>query len=171
MKITVTSTVELAAPADRAWSILADEFETVSHWASTIPASGHNPLAGPARDGAPTAGRSCTIPGFGVTDERFTHFDVARRTFTYSVKATKMPGFVKGVTNTWTVDHLGSGRSKVTSTATAEVAGLLGRLAAPMMRMQFARTLRPTLADLKVYAETGRVSARKSRATRQPSAA
>ncbi|MGF1647303.1 MAG: SRPBCC family protein [Kineosporiaceae bacterium] len=167
MEISVTSSAQVDAPADRVWSILADEFESVSHWASTIPVSGHNPLAVDVPAGAATAGRSCTIPGFGVTDERFTRFDAARRTFAYSVDATKMPGFVTSVENTWTVRDLGSGRSEATSVATAHVAGLLGALAAPMLRMQFARTLRPTLEDLRVYAETGRVSARKTRLARR----
>lgn len=103
------------------------------------------------------------MPGFGVTDERFTHVDAARRTFTYSVAAAKMPGFVTSVENTWVVRDLGGGRSEATSVATAHVAGVVGALAAPMLRIQFARTLRPTLEDLKIYAETGRVSDRKTR--------
>ncbi|WP_088314212.1 SRPBCC family protein [Kineosporia sp. R_H_3] len=166
-KISVTSTARVDVPADRLWSVLADEFESISHWASTIPVSGHNDVAAAVVDGAPSVGRSCTIPGFGVTDERFTHFDAARRTFTYSVAATKMPSFVTSVENTWTVRDLGGGRSEATSVATAHVAGLVGALAAPMMRLQLARTLRPTLEDLKVYAETGRVSARKARQTQR----
>lgn len=166
MKISVTSTALINAPAARVWRILADEFETVAEWASTIPASGPNALALDIPTGATTAGRSCTIPGFGVTDERFTHFDATRRTFTYSAAATRMPGFVTGAQNTWAVREVGPERCEVTSTAEATVRGPLGVMAAPMMRMQFARTIRPTLEDLRVYAETGQVSSRKSRQNR-----
>ena len=163
MKISVTSSLVIGAPAARVWSILADEFETVAQWASTIPVSTHNPLAVHVPKGATTGGRSCTVPGFGVTDERFTRFDADRRALTYSVTSTKMPGFVSQVHNSWQVDDFGDGRCTVTSTVEAVASGLLGLLAAPMLRIQFARTIRPVLADLSAYAETGRVSARKER--------
>lgn len=163
MKITVASTVTIEAPAARVWRILADEFESVAEWASTIPVSGPNHRAITVPDGATVAGRSCTIPGFGVTDERFTAFDAARRTFTYSVAAPKMPGFVRSAENSWAVRDLGNGRCEATSVATAQLSGPLGAMASPMLKAQFGRTIRPALQDLKVYAETGRVSARKAR--------
>jgi hypothetical protein len=36
-----------------------------------------------------------------------------------------------------------------------------------MLKLQFGRTVRSALQDLKVYAETGQVSARKARQLRQ----
>ena len=119
------------ASAERVWSILADDFENVAHWASTIPASGPNPLAVTVPEGAASA----------------------------------MPGFVTGAQNAWAVSELGAGRTQVSSTASARVTGLLGALAAPMLRIRFGRTVRPALDDLRLYAETGQVSARKARRT------
>ena len=101
------------ASAERVWSILADDFENVAHWASTIPASGPNPLAVTVPEGAASA----------------------------------MPGFVTGAQNACAVSELGAGRTQVSSTASARVTGLLGALAAPMLRIRFGRTVRPALDD------------------------
>ncbi|MEO6712801.1 MAG: SRPBCC family protein [Mycobacteriales bacterium] len=163
MKISVQSSAVIAAPADRVWAILADEFENVGQWASTIVSSTANPAATRVPDGAATAGRACTVPGFGVTDERFTHFEAAARTFTYSVAAEKMPGFVHDLRNTWSVRAVGTGQCEVTSHVTAEATGVMGSLAGPVLRRQLARTISPVLDDLRSYATTGRVSARKER--------
>jgi hypothetical protein len=110
------------------------------------------------------------VPGFGVTEEKFTEFDAVNHTYTYSATASGMPKFVDGVENTWAVRDLGAGRVEVTTTARATVHGALGTLLGPMMWIQLRGTLQPALADLRVYAETGQVSAAKRKAAKRVAA-
>jgi hypothetical protein len=93
----------------------------------------------------------------------------------YSVAAKKIPSFVKGMRNDWSVEPDGNGRALVTSRITAEATGPFGALVAPMMRMKPRSTQSEIFDDLRAYAETGRPSpakqnalgkaARRSRAT------
>lgn len=164
-KIEITETETVNASADRLWEILSDDFLSVSTWASTVDSSEANPAAVPARAGAATGGRLCEVPGFGQTDERITRHDADNKSIAYSVAAKKIPGFVKGMENTWTVRATGDSRSTVSIRLSADATGVMGAVMGPMMKKKFASAAARTLADLKIYAETGRVSEAKTKAT------
>lgn len=161
MKISVSNSAVIKAPAARVWQILADDFTDISQWATGVLASGPNPnvTSGPA--GSPIAGRSCTVEGFGVTDERITAFDAAARSLAYTVAAPKLPGFVRRAENAWAIREVSADTCEVTSTSSADLAGLMGTLASPMLKKNFTSTIGSMLKDLPAYAETGVVSARK----------
>lgn len=161
--LTVVNQRTVEVMPERAWQVIADEFESVGLWASGITHSAPNPAAVDVPAGADTGGRVCHIPAFGVTDERIVEFDPAARVLAYSVAATKMPGFVHDVVNRWTVRAAGPGSSVVTSSITARASGVMGALAAPMLRMQFNRTIQSALEDFDLYARTGGISDRKRR--------
>lgn len=163
-KIDITKTITVNAPADRLWEILSDDFLSVSTWASTVDSSEANPAAAPALPGAVTGGRLCEVPGFGQTDERITCHDAATRTIAYSVAAKKIPGFVKGMENTWTVDAASDDQSTVSVRMAADATGVMGALMGPMMKKKFASAATRTLSDLGTFAETGRASQAKTKA-------
>lgn len=161
MGLEISSTFVVNASADRIWEIMVDEFTDVAAWASGLASSRPNPRA-PGSDGTPE-GRVCEVPGLGFTDERFTVFDPAGRTFGYSVDAEKVPSFLSGMTNVWTLRPLGPERTEVTQRLTAQVHGPVGAVLKPVMQRQFGKLLANVKDDLRAYAETGRVSPRKAR--------
>lgn len=153
------------APVDRIWEILADEFEEVGSWASGLTSSGPNPKAQRLDDGT-AGGRVCEIPGFGFTDERVVDYRPDERQLAYSVDAEKIPGFVQNITNRWTLRPHGTAPGSSTHVSmrfSADVFGPLGALMKPMMRRKFDKTLSAAEADLRAYAETGRVSPAKAK--------
>lgn len=161
IKISKTETVN--ADADHIWRILSEEFDSVDNWASSVNHSEMNDGATNTPEGAPP-GRVCTVPGFGVTDERMTRYDDAERSFAFSVEAEKIPGFFTNMESAWSVEPIAPGRSRVTTKVSGNANGLMGALVSPMMKRKFQKTIDTVYEDLKVYAETGRPSAAKTKA-------
>ena len=161
--ITITKTDTIDASAARIWEILSDEFTDVAGWASSVDHSeAHDKATAPA--GATVGGRTCEVPGFGFTDERFTRYDEANKTFSFSVDAEKIPDFFKNLESTWKVVPTGPNTSEVTTKIAGEATGVMGALVRPMMKRKFSRLLNQGYEDLKVYAETGQVSDAKRKA-------
>lgn len=161
-KLEIANTYTIDAPADRLWEILVDQFTDVGSWVSGLDDSGPNPNLPPVADGDDPTGRACVVPGLGVTDERITVFDPARRTFGYSVQAEKIPSFVHNMENVWSLVPKGSKRTEVRQVLQADVVGA-GNLMKPMMKLQFGRLLKTVQEDLRSYAVTGEVSKRKAK--------
>ena len=158
----IANTYTIDAPADRLWEILVDQFTDVASWASGLDGSGPNPNLPVTADGDDPTGRACVVPGLGATDERITVFRPADRTFGYSVDAEKIPSFVHGMENIWTLVPKGSNRTEVRQVLQAEVRGV-GNIMKPVMKLQFGRLLSTIQEDLRAYAVTGDVSAQKAK--------
>jgi hypothetical protein len=161
--ITIDKTDTINASAERIWEILSDEFTDVGSWASAVDHSEAHTKA-PAPAGASTGGRTCEVPGFGFTDERFTRFDEANKTLSFSIDAEKIPDFFKNMESTWKVVSTGPNTSKVTTKIAGEATGVRGALVSPIMKRKFSGLLDQGYKDLKVYAETGQVSDAKRKA-------
>lgn len=149
------------------WEVIGPGFARVGEWATPIPHSQENAhLASDAAAGAPCAARVCetTVKGFAAIDETITAYDATRRTLSYRVAG--LPRFVKEMGNTWRVDEVGPGRTRVSLQARMRVAGA-GILMSPMLRWTMYRTARVTLEDLKHYVERGVASPRKKRQLEQ----
>ena len=161
--INISKTETVNADADHIWRILSEEFDSVDGWASSVNHSEMNTKATNTPEGAPP-GRLCTVPGFGVTDERMTRYDDAERSFAFSVDAEKIPGFFTNMESAWRVEPIGPGRSRVTTKVSGNANGVMGALVRPMMKRKFQKTIDVVYEDLKVYAETGKPSAAKAKA-------
>jgi ribosome-associated toxin RatA of RatAB toxin-antitoxin module len=162
--IKVEKTDTINASADKLWHILSDEFTDVGKWASSVDYSEANAAATDVPAGAEVGGRTCEVPGFGFTDERFTRYDEANKTFSFSVEAEKIPGFFKNMESTWKVVPLGPETSRVTTRVAGEATGVMGAMVKPMMTRKFNGTINQVYEDLKVYAETDTISPAKAKA-------
>ncbi len=162
-QLNISKTTTIDTSADKLWTILADQFTDVGSWSSSVASSGPNQAANIVLDGAPVGGRICEVPGFGSTDERLTHFDADKKTFTYSLTADKIPRFVTGMRNTWTLTSQPGGKTLVGSQIRGNAGGIMGALMGPMMKMKFKKTIGDVLTDLKIYAESGEASAAKKK--------
>jgi hypothetical protein len=153
--IAITKTDTINTSAERVWEILSGEFTDISSWARNVAHS-------KARESADTlavgGGRVCEVPGFGLTDERFTRYDESNKTFSFSVEAEKIPGFFKNMESTWKVVPTGPNKSVVSTKIAGNATGVMGALVGPMMKRKFNGTLDQIYEDLRVYAETGEVS-------------
>ena len=161
MEIIKSATINVSA--DRLWSILADDFDKVGEWARAVDSSA--PKADAAiPEGASVGGRVCQAPGFGAIDEAFTSFDPTERSYAFKATASKIPSFVQNLTNHTLVKPLGPEQSQVQLRITADTPGIRGALVKPMMTRKFSRAIDGTLEDLKIFAESGKISSEKSKA-------
>lgn len=141
------------------WAIVGDQFGDAQLWASAlIHTHGH----GRAVSGQVCESRTCDIKGMGRIREKLLDFDPKRHSLKYEV-AEGFPFFVERGVNRWTLTAEG-GSTRVQSTAEITTRGLVGRLMAPMMKMQMARLMRQSLEELKHYVETGTPHPRKAKA-------
>lgn len=155
----IERTVTLNAPSEQVWDLLARRFHAVGEWASVINASSAlSTRNGPTK----VADRVCDTPD-GIFKEQMTRFDEDRRTFSY-LAYEGLPGFVRQGGNTWSVRELGSGRSEVHMHMKFDLNPIADVLMGWMMKRQMAKAADSVLDDLKVYAETGKVSERKRNA-------
>jgi hypothetical protein len=162
-KIDVKRETTIDATVEELWQILSGAFTDVATWASPVNWSKPNPQATEVLDGAPTGGRICDVPGFGLTDERIIRFDAESHTIGYNVTAEKIPGFVSNVQNIWTLREAVPEAVHVSSNLTADVRGIRGLFLGRTMKSQFGKTIDRSIEDLRVYAETGEVSEHKRR--------
>lgn len=144
---TLEMQVRIAAPVEEVWAVLAD-FGNVAQWAPTV---NHAVITN-----GPAAGldctRECTVEGFGKITERIVEWNEGE-SYTYELGAV---GPLKRARNTWAVRADGKG-TRVTFTVRFELrfgplGAVLDRL---VMRRKFAQQLRPSIAGLKQYVETG----------------
>ncbi|MEM1362569.1 MAG: SRPBCC family protein [Pseudomonadota bacterium] len=156
MKIKKTTVIH--ATPDQVWEILGPKYAHAGDWASSVYASGPR-LDAPVLANAPVAGRVCQT-SLGPFTETIEAYDAQRRHVSYSAAGEKMPGFVKRLTNSWTVRAKG-GASEVEMELNAKIAFPFNLLMGPLMRLQFARVLRDATQELKHYAETGTPHPRK----------
>ena len=162
-KIDIRRDTTIDLTVEELWRILSDGFSDVGSWASLVNWSKPNPEAIDTLDGAPTGGRICDVPGFGLTDERIIRFDVESHTIGYGVIAEKIPGFVSNVQNIWSLREAGPEATRVSLNLTADVRGIRGIVMGPMMKSRFGKAIDRSIEDLRVYAETGDVSDHKRR--------
>ena len=161
MEITKSAIIDVSA--DRLWSIVADDFDKIGEWARGVDSSGPNTEAA-APEGASVGGRVCQAPGFGAIRETFTSFDPAERSYAFEATASKIPSFVRNLTNHTVVKSLGPEQSEVQLRITADTPGVRGALLKPIMTRKFGQAIDGILDDLKIFAESGKVSSEKTKA-------
>ena len=158
----IHQTFDIAASAERVWDILGPNYTRAGDWASGVYLSA--PRAGtPQVAGAPAVGRTCQT-SLGPFTESIIAYDDDRRHVAYVATGDKMPGFVRRLANSWTVETAGPNAARVTMELEADIAQPFRTLMGWMMKRQFSKVLAESTDDLKIYAETGRPSARKRKA-------
>lgn len=149
----IERTITINAPVDRVWDLLGTRFHEVGSWASVIDAS---QALDRKTGGTPVADRVCETPQ-GVFKEHVTAFDADKRTFSY-VAYQGLPGFVREGGNTWSVRDLGGDRTEVHFRMKFDLNPIASVLMGWMLKRNMSRAADDVAHDLKVFAETGRVS-------------
>jgi hypothetical protein len=163
MGIEVRKNATFNVSADRLWSILADDFDKVGDWARTVDSSSAK-LGAVVPEGANVGGRVCEAPGFGAIDEILTSYNAEERSYAFTATASKIPSFVRNITNHTAVKALGPEQSELELKITADADGIRGAIVTPMMNRKFSGAIDATIEDLRVFAESGNISDEKTKA-------
>lgn len=152
MKLYFDKEVDLNVSAQKAWSILANQYDCVGDWATIIPESS------PRKENGELVGRTCSST-YGDVQEMITNWD--EKNLTYSYEADGLPAMFKSGKNVWKIEPLGERKSKVKMTLRMEMKPLQGLLMGWMIKMKMGKDLEGFMQDLKYFAENGRPSPQK----------
>ncbi len=154
--------ITIDAPLEHVWNLVANQFDAIGDWVSPVHSSSKRP--GPARiDGAPCAGRVCNTEMGPITEE-ITEFDATNGVIAYSAEGERMPFFVRTMHNRWTLKRRIDATTDVEMHIEARLLPPFGLLMGPIMKMQMGKMSGFAMEEIKHYAETGRVHARKAMA-------
>ncbi len=149
--------------ADHVWEILARNFLDISKWGSGITKSWEFETTNNKLNDAPVVGRHCEVIGFGIIEEKIVKYDSKTLEISWSALAEKIPPFVKNLQNNFKIEVKDDKTCIVHVHLNANLMGVMGFLMSPMISRKFAKTNSVLLSDLKSYAETKKVSARKQK--------
>ncbi|MEW7292408.1 SRPBCC family protein [Aquimarina sp. 2304DJ70-9] len=153
--IQATYKIEINAPIDKVWEVLAVDYAGIGKWASGV-----NHVVESSGEGI-TAKRFCSISasGFNDTRERVIKFEPENHYFEYELYE-GLPGFVKYSINK---DKLVAKGNKTIwiSTNDMRVGGFMGLTMKWMMRKQLTKVLENKAQELKYFVETGKPHSRK----------
>ncbi len=159
--------LEINAAPKQVWGILAHNFHKADQWASSIYVSSPR-STGTTHPETPfvESGRTCETE-LGGFKETIVHYDEKNMRFGYQAQGEKMPFFVKGLSNTWTVKPTGNGYSHVTSKVEIKLMPVIGTIMGPMMKMQLGGVIKSAMEELKHFVETGKPHPRKVQAAQK----
>ena len=146
--------------AAEVWKIVGPGFSDAYIWSSAID---HSVGSGEAEfEGATCSERHCDVnaKGFNKIDETVTEYSDENRILAYSVHA-GMPGFVTYANNRWRIVEVGPNQSRLEMTITMRMKPLMGSLMGGIFRKNLDNAIDSVIKDLKIYAETGKVSEEK----------
>lgn len=157
----IERTLQAAAPIEKVWQILAEDYVNVDRWARAVHNSEPNTDVAPL-SGATVGGRVCTASVGDVT-ETIQEYDAAAHILTYYAHAKAMPFFVRKLIGRWALTPQLDG-TEVKLTFEADLMPPFDLLMGWAIRRQFRTAIDETLEDLQLFSETGRVHPDKSAA-------
>lgn len=165
----IIKSVRVNVPIEQAWEVLGPNYTRVGDWASSVYAS--SARAGePAIADAPVLGRICQT-SIGPATETLLEYNTETYRIAYDAHAEKMPGFVKGLKNTWQLRSAGPNMTDVDMTFDMRIAPPFNFLMGWMMRLQMGGLLGKAVEEFKYFVETGSPHPRKVKADTSKKAA
>ena len=159
-EVKMSKPVAINVSADALWEIIGPGFADAGKWSTAVD---HSAGHGEGKfDGAICDTRSCDLSakGFESVNEQITEYDLSNRTMAFDV-IEGMPGFVTYMNNRTVITDHGEGQSKAELRITMHMKPFTGWLLGGMLKKNLNNLLDSALDDLKVFAETGKPSARK----------
>ncbi len=158
MKIEIVT--RIACPIAEVWKLAAEDFTSVQTWSASVVTSKALPNAADAVD-APMGGRYCTFTddpeGFGAR-EMITKFDANNHHLEFDVVPVNAPAAIPLKKNrvVLTLTALGPSETELRWVATPELKPH-GYVMYPLVKLGLTKSFRGIVAELKSYAERGRM--------------
>ena len=156
MRIKMNRQIEINAPAEKVWRILAHEFEYIDRWSSGITKSKAS-TDGSIPEGAKVCGRVCD-----TVLEEFTHYDEEAKRFGY--RMIDPPWFIRSIGNNWSVRPLEPNKSVVEMRPEIDLNPILALLLIPLIKIGGGIVADRTFQELKYYVEHDKPHPRKLKA-------
>lgn len=144
--------------ADLLWAICR-EFDKTAEWTSTL---NHSHGTGePEFEGTTCSSRTCDTD-FGKRNvvEELIMFSDENKELSYNLTEGS-PGFITFANNHWKVTEIGTNQSKIEMKVTIHMKKFAGFFLGGLIKKQMRKQVNTVLEELKIYAETGEVSAAK----------
>lgn len=151
----IVNQININTSIDKVWEILSGNFSEISSWTSAVVVSTENP------DLPKGGGRKCELPDGAIASETLVNVDSGQHTFSYEVKLSSMPFFVRSMINTWKVEPIADGQSRVSFEIGVTLLPIFAQIMGALMKRQFNKLAKVVLEELKVFSETGKVHPRK----------
>ena len=152
--------------AERLWEIVGHGFANLGDWSSLVDksiGSGKSDIPG-----AVCEARVCELNSDKIdkVSEKLDYYKDEEKTLSYYVEG-GLPKAIKLARNHWQVISLGENQSKLKMTVTIEMDNLIGFLFSWLVKKQFGKSLPTIFDDLKVFAETGKISKQKAKRVKE----
>ncbi|WDE05447.1 SRPBCC family protein [Thalassomonas viridans] len=163
----ISRTVTIKKPVNQVWQVAAEDFANAYKWMTGVVHSYEN--SAPKKTDSPVAGRICNLenkkedPFHAV--ENILRFDGNRHILEFEIFPVKKSGPGIPIIKNHVVLSLSAnqdGSTQVYWNCNVELK-LLGKLLYPLLKLGLNKGFDGVLNDLKVYLETGRVSAKKQK--------
>ena len=135
------------ATPEEVWRLVGPGYVDISSWASTVRSS-ERLDGGTPPGGAPAPGRRCDVVVVGSTEQPLLDYDADARRLEYGARGARLDRWLTDVTDAWSLEATGDGRTRVISRVRGEVRGPLGPLLAPVLSFVVGRVVGRTLDDL-----------------------
>ncbi len=152
-------------PADKAWNLMANQFDKVHEWSAGISHSSGSRNA--CEQGSK---RSCDT-ALGHFDEKIVRFNEAKKRFAYYATSKDMPFFVKGMVIENKVSPISAISCRAGYVVDVDMIVPFNIFPGILMKMKFKQTLGLNLEEFKHYLETGQKHPRKIKALEKAQAA
>lgn len=142
-------------PADKAWNLMAHEFDKIHAWAAGISYSSGS------RNACKTdAARVCDT-ALGQFDEKIIRFNEAEKHFAYHATNKDMPFFVKGMVIDNRVNPISATSCRAGYVVDIDIIAPFNIFPGVLLKMRFIRGLQASLEEMKYYLERGKKHPRK----------
>lgn len=160
--VKASAVINIKAPIEKIWQLLAVEFADIGKWASGVDASEGS---GASINGSTCSERVCEInaTGFSDTRERIIIYDKDGFILKYNLFH-GLPGFVKDAFNTWQLVPKDDSTTLVKANTEMRATGIMGSLMKGFMARSTKKVLNAMCEELKYYTETGQPHPNKQKA-------
>ncbi|MEM9450641.1 MAG: SRPBCC family protein [Cyanobacteria bacterium P01_E01_bin.6] len=150
--------INVNVPADKAWELMAHEFNKIHEWSAGISHSSGS------RNACTTGAARVCDTALGQFDEKIIRFDEAAKSFAYHATNKDMPFFVKSMVIDNKVNPISATSCRAGWVVDVDIIAPFNIFPGVLLKMQLTQGLKASLEEMKYYLERGQKHPRKVKA-------